>query len=84
MSGQEALTIGLAVACVPDGELMQTATAMARKFLENSWFTLRADKMLVNRGLDYTLSEGLQFERANSPGRGPDLEERLKAFSKGG
>jgi len=84
VSGQEALNIGLAVACVPDGELMQTATAMARMFLENSWFTLRADKMLVNRGLDYTLSEGLQFERANSPGRGPDLEERLKAFSKGG
>ncbi len=83
VSGQEASTIGLAVACVPDGELMQTATTMARKFLENSWFTLRADKMLVNRGLDYTQSEGLEFERANSPGRGPDLEERLKAFSKG-
>jgi enoyl-CoA hydratase/carnithine racemase len=84
VSGQEAMQISLAVNCVPDAELMPAAIAMARRFLENSWFTLRADKMLVNRGLDYTLSEGLKFERANSPGRGPDLEERLKAFSKGG
>jgi enoyl-CoA hydratase len=84
VSGKEATEIGLAVSCTPDAQLMPTAVGMARKFLENSWFTLRADKMLVNRGLDYTLSEGLKFERANSPGRGPDLEERLKAFSKGG
>lgn len=83
VSGQEAAQIGLAVSCVPDGDLLPTATAMARRFLENSWFTLRADKMLVNRGLDYTLSDGLAFERAHSPGRGPDLEERLKAFGKG-
>ena len=36
------------------------------------------DKMLVNQGLDYTLQDGLAFERENSPGRGPDMEERLK------
>jgi enoyl-CoA hydratase len=82
VSGEEAVAIGLAVACVPEAELLQRATAMSRTFLDNSWFTLRADKMLVNRGLDYTLGDGLKFERANSPGRGPDLEERLKGFSK--
>ena len=83
VSGREAADIGLAVACVPDGELMQHATALARSFLTNSWFTLRADKMLVNRGLDYTLADGLEFERRNSPGAGPDLQERLKNFGKG-
>ena len=31
-------------------------------------------------GLDHTLTDGLAFERENSPGRGPDLEERLKRF----
>jgi hypothetical protein len=36
--------------------------------------------MLVNQGLSYTLAEGLAFERDNSPGRGPDLEQRLKRF----
>jgi enoyl-CoA hydratase/carnithine racemase len=83
VSGREAADIGLAVACVPDAELMQHATALARSFLTNSWFTLRADKMLVNRGLDYTLADGLEFERRNSPGAGPDLQERLKNFGKG-
>jgi enoyl-CoA hydratase len=83
IGGEEAAKIGLAVTCVPAAQLQQTVVAMARGFLDNSWFTLRADKMLVNGGLDYTLSDGLAFERANSPGRGPDLEERLKAFNAG-
>jgi len=80
IGGAEAAAIGLANKCVPDAQLMQAAESMARSFLENSWFTLRADKMLVNKGLNYTLADGLQFERSNSPGRGPDLEERLKQF----
>jgi enoyl-CoA hydratase/carnithine racemase len=80
VSGSEAASMGLANRCVPDADLMSTTIAMARGFLENSWFTLRADKMLVNRGLDYTLSAGLEFERDNSPGRGPDMAERLKRF----
>ena len=29
---------------------------------------------------DGTLGDGLRFERDNSPGRGPDMEERLKRF----
>lgn len=82
VSGAEAARIGLAAECVPEAELMARATAMARTFLANSWFTLRADKMLVNGGLDHTLADGLAFERNESPGRGPDLEERLKAFGK--
>ena len=80
VDGREAAAIGLANECVPDAELMARTVAMARGFLENSWFTLRADKMLVNKGLSYTHAEGLRFERENSPGRGPDLEERLKKF----
>jgi enoyl-CoA hydratase len=80
VGGAEAASIGLANRCVPDEQLMDAAISMARGFLENSWFTLRADKMLVTRGLDYTLGDGLRFERDNSPGRGPDMEERLKRF----
>lgn len=80
VSGEEAVAMGLANRAVPEDKLLGTAEAMARSFLENSWFTLRADKMLVNRGLDYTLREGLEFERTNSPGRGPDVAERLARF----
>lgn len=82
VSGAEAVAIGLANACVPEAELLATAVTMARSFLENSWFTLRADKMLVNQGLRYTHADGLRFERQNSPGRGPDLEARLAQFGK--
>jgi len=82
VSGAEAATIGLAVECVPVERLVARTTEMARTFLANSWFTLRADKMLVNGGLDHTLAAGLRFEREKSPGRGPDLEKRLEAFGK--
>ena len=84
VSGAEAVQLGLANRCVPDDALMTDTIAMARSFLANSWFTLRADKMLVNQGQRYTLAEGLRFERQNSPGRGPDLEQRLAAFGKKG
>lgn len=80
VSGAEAVSMGLANRCVDDAQLMSAAEEMARGFLANSWFTLRADKMLVNQGLNYTLADGLEFERSNSPGRGPDLEERLQRF----
>ena len=82
ISGKEAVTLGLANRCVPDNELLDAAIAMADGSLANSWFTLRADKMLINGGLDRTLAEGLAYERNDSPGRGPDLEERLKQFGR--
>jgi len=82
VSGTEAVELGLANRCVADEALQETAIEMAQSFLQNSWFTLRADKMLVNGGLDRTLADGLQFERENSPGRSPDMAERLAGFGK--
>ena len=80
IGGEEAVAMGLANKCVAQDALMDEA--MAQSFLTNSWFTLRADKMLINGGLDNTLQEGLAWERANSPGRGPDMAERLRGFDK--
>ena len=82
VDGAEAVRIGLANCCVADTEFLATATAMARQFLENSWHTLRMDKLLINGGLDHTLQAGLAFERATSPGAGPDTAERLGGFAK--
>jgi len=82
IGGAEAVTMRLANQCVADAELDAAAVAMARRFLANSWFTLRTDKMLINGGLDRTFADGLAFERENSPGAGPDMAERLAAFSK--
>lgn len=82
VDGAEAAAMGLANRCVPESEVMSTAIAMARGFLENSWHTLRADKLLINGGLDRTLAEGLRFERETSPGASPDMAERLKGFGR--
>ncbi len=82
VSGPEAVALGLANACVPTEELTRAAVAMAEQFLANSWFTLRADKQLVNGGADFGLRDGLAYERENSPGRSPDMEARLKNFGK--
>ena len=82
VQGEEAVRIGLANQCVPDSSLLESGLEMAKSFLENSWFTLRADKMLINGGLDHTLGEGLIWERENSPGRGPEMSERIANFGK--
>ena len=82
ISGAEAVEIGLANQCVADDELEDAAIAMAQSFLKNSWFTLRADKMLINAGLDRTLDDALIFEREESPGQAPDMAERVAGFSK--
>lgn len=82
VSASEAVAMGLANSSVADDELLNAAMEMARGFLENSWFTLRMDKQLVNGGADHTLKAGLEFERATSPGAGPDMAERLGGFGK--
>jgi len=83
VSGAEAFEIGLVNKCVADSKLSEVALQMAQDIVENSWYTLRADKMLVNKGQDYGLKEGLNFERDNSPGRAKGEEERLTGFKKG-
>jgi enoyl-CoA hydratase/carnithine racemase len=80
IDGARAVEIGLANRCVPDAELESNVRELAATIVANSWHTLRADKRLVNEGQRYTLAEGLDFERRTSPGAGPDMAERLKAF----
>jgi enoyl-CoA hydratase/carnithine racemase len=80
VSGRDAVALGLANVCVADDELEATVQAMAAAIVGNSWHTVRADKQLVNEGQEYSLSEGLAYERRTSPGAGPDMAERLKAF----
>lgn len=84
VGGQEAVEIGLANKCVADADLEQACVEMAQSFIANSWFTLRADKLLINAGLDRTLADGLRYERENSPGTAPDMAERIASgFKKG-
>ena len=80
ISGAESIAIGLSNACVPDAELEKRTEDLARSIAANSWYTLCADKRLVNEGQCHTLAEGLAFERSNSTGITPDTLARLKEF----
>jgi enoyl-CoA hydratase len=81
VEGAEAVELGLANECVPDADLDDRSAEIASSIVTNSWYTLRADKKLVNEGQRYTLAEGLAYERANSFGATPDTMERLKSFA---
>lgn len=80
VSGQEAADIGLANECVPEDQLQTRTLEVARQIVENSWHTLRSDKMLVNQGLSMGYAEGIVWEREHTPGTDPDMQERLKKF----
>ena len=80
ISGSESIAIGLSNACVPDAELEERTEELARSIAANSWYTLCADKRLVNEGQCHTLAEGLAFERSTSTGITPDTLERLAEF----
>lgn len=80
--GSEAAEIGLVLECVPDDQLDARVDALADAMLANAWFTLRADKFLLNGGLAHGAPDGLRWEREHSPGRGPDMEARIAAFTK--
>ncbi|HAT27932.1 MAG TPA: enoyl-CoA hydratase, partial [Gammaproteobacteria bacterium] len=62
VAGSEAVEIGLANECVADDALIDRTIEIARQIVGNSWHTLRADKMLVNKGMNLPLGEGLVFE----------------------
>ena len=82
VSGAESVALGLANECVADEDLISHTISLAQQIVANSWHTLKADKALVNQGLDLHLTAGLAWERANSPGAGPDTKERLANFGK--
>jgi enoyl-CoA hydratase/carnithine racemase len=63
LSGQEAFEMGLVNRVVPREELLGTAEEMARKIASFNPGAVRGAKEAVTRGLDLSLSEGLELER---------------------
>lgn len=84
VSGTESVSLGLANYCVPDDQLDARTWQLAQQITQNSWHTLRADKSLILGGQQHHLNAGLQYERENSPGAGPDMAERVAGFGKKG
>lgn len=63
MNGEEAFRFGLVNQLVPREKLLQTAEEMAKKIASYNPIAVRNAKQAVVRGLDLTLSEGLDLEK---------------------
>ncbi len=79
--GREAERIGLANICVADDEFDAALSALSAQILANSWFSHRANKRLLRDTDGLPLDAGLSHEIHRGEGRGPDMAERIAAFS---
>lgn len=80
-SGAEALAMGLANYCVPDQAFDVELRALGETILGNSWFSHRANKRLLAETDGLPLAAGLAHEVYRSEGVGPDVRERIAAFT---
>lgn len=82
LSAQEALAWGLVNRVVPAGQVETAVRELARELAAKSAAAARAVKMLVDRGLDLPLPQGLDLEGEEVARhmRGADAAEGLRAF----
>lgn len=82
LSAQEALAWGLVNRVVPAGQVETAVRDLSRELAAKSAAAARAVKMLVDRGLDLPLPQGLDLEGEEVARhmRGADAAEGLRAF----
>ena len=80
----EALRIGLAEAVFPADRFDDEVAALARRIATNSSFSHAANKRLLDATDGQPLDAGLQWEVMNGEGRGPDMQDRIAAFTSKG
>jgi enoyl-CoA hydratase/carnithine racemase len=83
LTAAQALDWGLVNRVAPAGQLDATVNALARELADKSHDASRVVKILVDRGLDLPIAEGLTLEgeMAADHMRGPDAREGLAAFA---
>lgn len=81
-SGVEAAAMGLANASVPDDRFDVELGDLVKSILAQSWFSHRANKKLLIETDGLPLGAGIAHEFHRNEGRGPDMEERIAAFTK--
>lgn len=81
-SGREAEAMGLCNLCFNDDSFEASVDEFCRAMLENSWFSLRANKKLLKDTDGLPLRAGLAHEIYMSQGVGPDMAARIGAFGK--
>ncbi len=77
----EAVRIGLAEYAIPYARFEAEIEALASRVVANSAFSHRANKRLLEATDGDPLDAGLQWEVLENEGRGPDMRERIAAFT---
>lgn len=82
VKAEEALRIGLCEKVVPDDRFEAELVSLAKTIMANSGFSHAANKRLLEATDARPLDAGLQWEVLESEGVGPDMQERIAAFTK--
>ena len=77
----EAFRIGLVEQIVPDADFDTACEDLARRILANSPFSHAANKRLLEATDARDMDSGLQWEILNCEGVGPDMQDRIAAFT---
>lgn len=77
----EAVRIGLADSLVPLESFEAEIESLARRIVANSAFSHAANKRLLEATDGDPIDAGLQWEVMETEGRGPDMQERIAAFT---
>lgn len=77
----EAVRIGLAEYAVPRAAFEDEIAAVAGRIVANSAFSHRANKHLLEATDGGPIDAGLQWEVMENEGVGPDMQERIAAFT---
>ena len=80
----EAVRIGLAEYSVPAADFEAEIAALGARICANSAFSHAANKRLLDATDARPIDAGLQWEVMESEGTGPDMKERVDAFTKKG
>ena len=85
VSARRALEIGLATAVVPDDELIDRATALARRLADGPALAYSTTKSLLTRELDMSLGGAIELEAITQAllMQSEDFEEFFQAWSEG-
>ncbi len=79
---EEAVRIGLAEYSVPLEQFDDEIAQLAQKIVSNSGFSHAANKRLLEATDGGPLDAGLQWEVMETEGHGPDMHDRISAFTK--
>ena len=77
----EAVRIGLAEYSVPQDDFEAEIEALAERIIANSTFSHAANKRLLEATDCDPMDAGLQWEVMENEGTGPDMQERIAAFT---